>query len=189
MATIYQLKIELKGSSKPPVWRQIQVDANMNLHLLHCCIQGAMGWFNTHLHQYFIDGQFYGVPHPVFNNGLRDERKTFLRDVLKTEKAFIEYEYDYGNSWKHIITLERILNVGKQLDTPMILKGQGACPPEDCDGIIGFEELKYVMSHPKHPKYEELSEWLEAETFDQHAFDLALHQEDMVTCYKQGLTA
>ena len=78
-----------------------------------------MGWFNTHLHQYFIDGQFYGVPHPVFNNGLRDERKTFLRDVLKKEKAFIEYEYDYGNSWEHIITLERILNVGKQLDMPM----------------------------------------------------------------------
>ena len=70
----------------------------------------------------------------------------------------------------------------------MILKGQGACPPEDCDGITGFDELKFVMSHPKHPKYEELSEWLEAETFDQHAFDLALHQEDMVTCYKQGLS-
>jgi Plasmid pRiA4b ORF-3-like protein len=188
MSAIYQIKIQLERSSQPPVWRQLKVASTMNLYLLHCCIQGAMGWFNTHLHQFRSGGDVYGVPNPIFNNGLKDERKAILRDILKEENDQMAYEYDFGNSWLHSIVLEKILPSGDTLKLPILVQGRGACPPEDCDGIEGFDKLKEVMRNPNHPEFEELSEWLEAETFDGEAFDLSLHQEDMLTCYKNGLT-
>jgi hypothetical protein len=188
MSAIYQIKIQLEGPNDPPVWREVQVASHTNLYIFHCCIQGAMGWYNTHSHQFRANGLLYGVPHPIFNNGLKDERKALLRDLLKEEKAHINYEYDYGNSWQHTITLEKILPPNAKQKLPILLQGQGACPPEDCEGVAGFEKLKVVMRNPNHPDYEELSEWLEAETFDAYAFDLPLHEEDMLTCYKIGLS-
>ena len=46
---IYQLKIMLKGS-KPPIWRRVQVRAEMTLAQLHEVIQIVMGWTDSHLH-------------------------------------------------------------------------------------------------------------------------------------------
>ena len=47
---IYQLKITLRGVSKPPVWRRIAVPAGLTLDLLHEVIQQAMGWEDGHMH-------------------------------------------------------------------------------------------------------------------------------------------
>ncbi len=187
MSSIYQIKIQLHESSEPSVWRQIQVPSTMNLHLLHCCIQGAMGWFNTHLHQFSVGNTLYGIPHPVINNGLKDERKAFLKDILKDEGAEIAYEYDFCNSWRHIVLLEKIITSDSVLKQPVLLRGVGACPPEDCDGIKGFQHLKWVMQNPKHPEFEDVSEFLEAETFDAKAFDLAEHRDTMQYFYSVGL--
>ena len=43
MENAYQIRVQLEGVTKPPVWREMVVPANINLYLLHCCIQGAMG--------------------------------------------------------------------------------------------------------------------------------------------------
>src|SRR3974390_1120526 len=66
---LYQLKITLKWS-KPPIWRRVVVRSDTPLARLHNIIQIAMGWTNSHLHQ-FISGSgfpptFYGVPDPEF---------------------------------------------------------------------------------------------------------------------------
>ena len=48
---IYQFKITLK-SSKPPIWRRIQVPENYSFWQLHVALQDAMGWEDYHLHQF-----------------------------------------------------------------------------------------------------------------------------------------
>ena len=53
---VLQLKIKLLGSRKPPIWRQVQVPADIDFQQLHAIIQGAMGWTNSHLHV-FTDRQ------------------------------------------------------------------------------------------------------------------------------------
>ena len=62
---LYQLKITLKWS-KPPIWRRAVVRGDMKLDRLHNVIQIAMGWTNTHLHQFITGSSFtttyYGVP-------------------------------------------------------------------------------------------------------------------------------
>jgi hypothetical protein len=187
MSNIYQIKIQLQGVSKPPVWRQLHVSSDMNLYLLHCCIQGAMGWYNSHLHQFIVNGQYYGIPHPLIDNGLKDERKIVLKNVLKQENAYIDYEYDFGDGWQHRITLEKILPANAKQQLPVLVKGKGACPPEDCGGVYGYENLKEVMKNPEHEEFEELSDWLEDEEFDPNDFDLEMQQEEMMSCYEMGV--
>jgi len=47
----YQLKVTLK-SIRPPVWRRVVVPGDFCLDELHWVIQLAMGWTNSHLHQF-----------------------------------------------------------------------------------------------------------------------------------------
>jgi hypothetical protein len=35
-----------------------------------------------------------------------------------------------------------------------------ACPPEDCGGPPGYEELLEILGNPSHPEHEEKFEWL-----------------------------
>ena len=54
---LYQFKITLRGL-EPPIWRRIQVK-NCTLDKLHEHIQTAMGWTNSHLHHFRIDGNAF----------------------------------------------------------------------------------------------------------------------------------
>ena len=57
---LFQFKITLQ-EPKPPIWRRIQVE-DCTLDTLHAHIQTAMGWTNSHLHQFMIGGKRYGDP-------------------------------------------------------------------------------------------------------------------------------
>ncbi|MFH1039551.1 MAG: plasmid pRiA4b ORF-3 family protein [PVC group bacterium] len=50
---IYQLKISL-DRIRPLVWRRLLVRGDANLGFLHAVIQVALGWTNSHLHQFII---------------------------------------------------------------------------------------------------------------------------------------
>ena len=62
----YQLKVTLKHS-KPPIWRRIQVRSDITLYKLHQTLQIAMGWTNSHLHQFLVVGVFNGEPELVLD--------------------------------------------------------------------------------------------------------------------------
>ncbi|MFW6061311.1 MAG: plasmid pRiA4b ORF-3 family protein [Planctomycetota bacterium] len=50
---VYQIRVTLKRS-KPPIWRKLAVPSDMVLGELHEVIQIAMGWTNSHLHQFVL---------------------------------------------------------------------------------------------------------------------------------------
>ena len=54
----YQIKITLKGS-KPPIWRRFLVPGNITLAKLHDVIQIVMGWYDSHLHAFEVNGEQY----------------------------------------------------------------------------------------------------------------------------------
>jgi hypothetical protein len=86
-------------------------------------------------------------------------------------KAFL-YEYDFGDSWEHDIRVEKI-----QAPDPSwtafaeCIGGARACPPEDCGGVPGYEDLLETLKHPKRKEYKEFMEWLGG-SFDPETFDL-----------------
>ena len=63
--SIYQIKIALIGV-KPPIWRTVLVPDNLNLGAFHNVIQVAMGWTDSHLHQFIDDKKSYGIPDDDF---------------------------------------------------------------------------------------------------------------------------
>ena len=168
---IYQLKITLKGS-KPPIWRRFLVKNSMKLSQLQPAISIIMGWGDYHLHQFFAGGMCFGVPDPEYGaDDMLDQKKYKISDFLVREKDRIGYEYDFGDSWNHTITLEKILPFDKAAVLPFCLKGKGACPPEDVGGLWGYYEFLEAIRDEKNPEHENMKEWIGGD-FDPDAFNV-----------------
>jgi len=170
---VLQVKISLLGVSKPPVWRRLLVPADIRLDRLHGVIQAAMGWEDYHMHTFSDGSREYGLADPEL--GRSDERRAILGRLLKREDERIRYTYDFGDDWEHEIVLERVLVAEPGVRYPLCLAGKGACPPEDCGGVWGYEELREALADPAHERHEEMLEWLGLQTaaeFDPARFDV-----------------
>ena len=169
----YQLKVTLNGA-KPPIWIRILVPNDIQLGKLHIVLQVLMGWTNSHLHQFVSGRTFYGIQDDEFSFEMEveDENKYKLNQLLISEKDSFKYEYDFGDGWEHKIVLEKILPYEKDKQLPRCIKGKRACPPEDCGGIWGYQELLDILKNPEHTEYEDMVEWLGGE-FDSEAFSIS----------------
>ncbi len=47
--------------SRPEIWRRVLVSGLLPLDKLHLIFQDVMGWTNSHLHGFRMDGAFYGM--------------------------------------------------------------------------------------------------------------------------------
>ncbi len=156
----YRLRITL-NRIQPPIWRRIQVPASIKLCCLHTAIQIAMGWTDSHLHQWEKDGQNWGVPEwDEFDElDLIDESQTRLAQVLSSKGEAITYVYDFGDNWQHEVVLEEIVQVSEAVKVPICLGGERRCPPEDVGGVSGYEEFLEVLLDPRHEDYEQYVRW------------------------------
>ena len=136
-SAIYQLKVTLKHS-KPPIWRRIQVRADVTLYDLHEIIQIAMGWTDSHLHQFMANDVYYGEPNPDFGFDVANERRVRLHELVSEVKDKILYEYDFGDGWEHGIVLEKVPEPEPNGSYPRCISGRRQCPPEDVGGIWGY---------------------------------------------------
>lgn len=165
---IYQLKISLKDA-KPPIWRRVLVQGNITLKKLHRMIQLLMEWEDYHLH----DFSFPNIRPPMFTDGSTfDEPKTHLNQLLQNPKDRLNYEYDFGDSWRMEILLEKILEPDSNQTYPICIKGVRAAPPEDCGGIYGYYGLLDTLANPGTEEYEEMLEWMGGEPIDPEFFDM-----------------
>ena len=122
-----------------------------------------MGWTNSHLHSFDIQGVEYGEPMPDLgfdDLGMRDEGTVVLSKIVRGEKFKFSYLYDFGDSWEHEILVEKVLEADPEVDYPVCIKAKRACPPEDCGGIWGYGEFVEAIQNPDHPEHEELLEWV-----------------------------
>lgn len=177
LRTTYQLRVSLKGA-RPPIWRRFQVSPAMNLSGLHDVLQAVMGWHDSHLHMFIKGRRRFTLPNPWMDDPdpfgkplFLDERKYRIDELLTREKDWIEYEYDFGDSWYHRITLQKILPRDPAVRLPVCISGKRSCPPEDSGGIWRFHETSAILADPDHEEYEELAEWMDPD-FDPEAFSV-----------------
>lgn len=170
---VLQFKITLLGV-KPPVWRRILVK-NGTLDRLHEHIQTAMGWTNSHLHQFEIKGERFGDPE-LLDDGFDDyecvdSTQTKLRDILpKSGRPFaFTYDYDFGDCWNHEVVFEGFVPAETDTKYPVCLEGARACPPEDCGGVPGYAEFLEAMRDKKHERHQEFKAWIGGQ-FDAEKF-------------------
>lgn len=169
---IFQLKVTLKGI-RPPIWRRILVKGNTTLLQLHDILQAVMGWYDYHLHVFFIGEKYYGDPQDdeYDDFGTLDECDYRLVKVISGQGQRFTYEYDFGDGWEHDILVEKILEAEKGGHYPVCIKGKRACPPEDVGGIWGYENFLEAIHNPDHEEHDEYLEWIGGE-FDPEEFDL-----------------
>ena len=187
---IYQIKVTLRHS-KPPIWRRLLVSGNATLFDMHKTVQIAMGWTNSHLHQFIIAGRYYTLPSEWDWEPVIDERKYRLADIAPSERRKFIYEYDFGDSWEHEIVVEKILPVDPQAKYPYCLKGKRARPPEDVGGVWGFAEFLEAMKDPQHEEHESYIEWwggpYDPEEFDLEEVNEGLQEIDQIEWWSDDL--
>lgn len=160
--TIFQFKIALRYI-KPVIWRQIQC-ADVTLDKLHEHIQTAMGWTNSHLHEFQIGKVRYGDPQLLGgdfgDDSFEDSTNISLSALLsKRKKGFkFLYVYDFGDNWEHDIVFEGEVPVQPKACYPICIDGARACPPEDCGSVPGYFDLLEALGDPKHADHEEFTE-------------------------------
>jgi len=163
----FRLKIRLDGI-EPAIWRDIAVPARYSFWDLHVAIQDAMGWLDYHLHEFRagIDdsGEELVIGIPLDDDDLPYETRPgwqiALADVLGAPGDRLHYEYDFGDSWSHTIELLGIERREKGRKYPACLGGERACPPEDCGGVSGYQELLRVVFDPTDPDHDGMTRWL-----------------------------
>lgn len=189
----YVFKVELVDSN-PLIWRKFVVPSDITFLRLHLTLQYVMGWYNCHLHKFAFDetNTFYTddkddieetkflkkhyknqTLDPKENNypfiKRRLERNVYPSSPAKIDKVMtlgctFSYEYDFGDSWIHNLTLLEILSDYK-LHYPRILDGEGNCPPEDVGGVGGYEYFTQVLNEVNHPQRRELWQWAMAQNW------------------------
>jgi len=173
-APIYQLKLQLGGIT-PPIWRRILVSGDITLGKLHEVIQDTMGWTNSHLHDFVIDGETYSDPEAEIDDS-QDETQYRLVQMAPRAGKKLDYLYDPGDGWEHKIVVEKIVEAGQRYAggpvCPVCIAGARACPPEDCGGPGGYDEFLTAITNPKNKQHKEMREWI-GDDFDPEHFDLA----------------
>jgi hypothetical protein len=167
--SIYRIKVTLRHIA-PPIWRRIEVPADITLGKLHDVLQDTMGWTDSHMHAFRVGRDTYGTPAPdIPDYDVKDERKARLAKVAAAGGAII-YEYDFGDGWEHELKVEKVLTAEPKVRYPRCTAGKRACPPEDCGGPYGYQNLLEILRDPKHEEHEEMLEWAPPD-FDPEAFE------------------
>src|SRR5262245_40511777 len=145
-ALILRFRIELQGTD-PLVWRAIEVPGDYTFWDLHVAIQDAMGWLDYHLHRFTIPRprtkkpMIFGIHNLQHDCDDPPGWATQIATMFTLSNPTARYEYDFGDNWQHTVKLVDALLRDFKLVYPRCVDGARACPPEDCGGVYGFEEI------------------------------------------------
>lgn len=183
-----QIKVTLYDI-EPPIWRRLVVPLTTTLFELHHILQAAMGWTDSHLHQFEIGGLRYGDLEMLKQDRFEGDAQAFdanevrLRDFQfrYDDGPFFVYVYDFGDDWRHTVQIEKLLAVKPAPKTATCTEGARSCPPEDVGGPPGYFEFVRVLLSPVPDEIEEqrhLKRWsggkLDPERFDVAKADKAV---------------
>lgn len=152
----FTLRVTLRGSD-PNVYRKFVVPSNITLRHLSELLLELMGWENEHLNQFRSGDNYYAPAYqregemPDLFSRCRNynQEDCVLADLLSVKGKTITWEYDFGDSWHHDIRLSSVGDYKDDEPRVSFVKGECACPPEDCGGIWGYEELLQLHAKRK----------------------------------------
>ena len=145
----YTVRVTLRGI-KPPIWRKVTVPSNISLRLFADLVLELMGWMGEHLNQFRKGDSYYAPAYqreeempPLYGRIENYNQEDFtLGEVLSEKGDTMVWEYDFGDSWEHDVRLSSVEEYAEGETREIVfVGGKRACPPEDCGGIWGYEEL------------------------------------------------
>jgi len=163
------------------------MSGNLPLGLVHEFLQQTMGWRNTHLHRFEIAGRHLGPASRDYEMG--DEDLLTLTQAVELAGPRFRYDYDFGDGWEHWIEVEDSRSLPVATLTPVCIDGGRACPPEDCGGPVGYGELLEALKDSRHPRHEELLDWISTISGSKATFDPERFERTTGSGGRQGNTA
>ena len=169
---------------RPFIVRKVIVRNTISFELLHDIIQISMGWQNEHLYS-FSKGDIHIDDEGVVESEAVDDIRDLFTDVfsnrrnkhlssaetpiarfLNEAKDKFMYEYDFGDSWLHQISVSKVMEDDPSIKHPVCKTAKRACPPEDCGGVYGYSLImKAFGAEEKDEEDEEYIDWVD-EDFD-----------------------
>lgn len=198
MTSLHHIKLTLRHI-QPAISRELLVPSDIRLDCLHHVIQVAMGWEDSHLHEFSngvrgrgerrfgppeLDGGFFAGGAPAVG----DECEATLADLAPRKGAKFVYWYDFGDDWLHDATVKAVVEPGPEVVVPSCLSAVGAGPPEDCGGPWRYAELLEVLRDPSHEEYDEMREWVGGDWDPEHV-DLAQINRKLQVLFGRGRRA
>ena len=100
----------------------------------------------SHLHEFEIAGERYGIADPEYNFGEAVISK--MRAKLgKSLDGVTSFRYNFGDDWEHKVKAEKVLPLGT-CPAPMCIAGANACPPEDVGDPHGYADFLEAIADP-----------------------------------------
>jgi len=163
---------------EPVLSRTLGLPRDLNFAQLHEVLQAAIGWTDSHLHQFIVGGLVVGAPEYLEEeaNGPRviEATEVHLRDLRfpygPDAQLEILYQYDFGDNWQHRLILTPMPRA-EGVKYPRCIAGSRACPPEDVGGDIGYEQFLEAWRDPEHEEYAANRRWA-GRKFDPEHFGL-----------------
>jgi hypothetical protein len=173
---VLQLYVSL-NDVHPQIWRRVVVSEKSSLYDLHLILQIAMGWSNSHLHDFQINGKKYSDPHFFEMAEVKpiNEKEMTLKKLKLKQGDQFSYTYDYGDDWGHTITVEDISLPKENQVYPLCMDGEYACPLEDCGGPFAYEMFLQALKEGNPEQFDlfmdddeffELKEYFDPDVFN-----------------------
>lgn len=184
---IFRIHCQIRGT-EPPIWRSVQVPADLHLDSLHDVLQAAMDWFRGHSWQFSVGDHRYRASESKPRGRLlvypepKAPPSTMVQDIFRLVGDTVLYTYDrnFSEGWEIDLRLESIQDPDPKLVYPRCVAGELAAPPDHCGSLGEFDELKAILTDPGHPEYEETREML-PEGWNASVCDLALINVEIPT--------
>jgi hypothetical protein len=176
---VFRVRFDL-DHVRPPVWRRLELTSDLTLAELHEILQAALGWTDSHLHHFQAGPKRDHRVLPFLNDWDEEEgeegtheRDVRLDQVLDGPGDRLFYEYDFGDGWEHTIRLEEVTPYDGSGPRARVTGGRRACPPEDCGGVGGYEDILQALADPTSATghQRELLDWL-PEDYDPDDFSV-----------------
>jgi hypothetical protein len=139
---VHVYKVALKG--QPTTWRRIEVSSTQTLDDLHQAIFEAFDRDDEHLYAFYfpapgargrralLDAVQYLHPEGVEfeEEGVHDASVVRLHELDLHPGRTFEYEFDFGDSWWHVITFEGERPAEPKAKYPRVVESKGKSPPQ-----------------------------------------------------------
>ena len=160
---VARMRIEMRGT-KPKIWRRVDVPISFTLMSLHEVIQVAFEWHGGHLIEFKVGGRSFSGPtkEETFMWDFwepEDARKIKLQTIVDWGIRKFDYTYDFGDDWRHLITILRVLDADPRIEYPALVAGARRAPPENIGGVWAFYDFLEAARDPDHPGRERYEEW------------------------------
>lgn len=150
-----RIKVQMKGVTKPPMWREIVIPADFSFSQLHHAIQAVTGLENSHLwmfqHKAYDRVMKISIPddEDLWSGGevTYDADKTPVTGFLKDKGDKLEYVYDFGDDWIFTVSVQEVTD--RQGDVAECTKWKCDFNAiEDCGGVWAYLTLRDLYASP-----------------------------------------